>query len=251
MGILFSGLFAVIIFHHASISHYINRPITQVELSGIGQYVPEARANGLLQPLLGSGFFDFDVKLAKATLEEEPWVYAAAIKRSWPDTLSVAITEQVAIARWGEHGLINQYGNIFTPGANAALSTLPVLSGPDGAYGQMMEQYQRFSQILFPAGVRLTGLRLSARGSWELSINDETEIILGRLAPEEKLMRFVNFYNTQIVSSEMILESVDLRYENGIAVSSRMDLQNELAGIDGDPVLAIPEPFTSPGELEL
>ncbi|MEQ9210441.1 MAG: hypothetical protein RLN96_11465, partial [Pseudomonadales bacterium] len=33
MGILFSGLFAVIIFHHASISHYINRPITQVELS--------------------------------------------------------------------------------------------------------------------------------------------------------------------------------------------------------------------------
>ncbi len=114
-----------------------------------------------------------------------------------------------------------------------------------------MEQYQRLSQILFSSGLRLTGLTLSPRGSWELTLNDSASVMLGRVNIDGRLQRFVDFYNAHLVDSGEILESVDLRYENGIAVSTKMELQKEVAGIDHGPASEAPEPFALSGELEL
>lgn len=250
-GILVLGLVVGVVLNFSSISRYINRPITTIEVSGAGQFATDAKVTRLLQPLVGAGFFDLDVKLAQVTLEQDPWIFSAALKRSWPDTLRVDVAEQVAIARWGTDGLINQYGQIFTPQRTASLTSLPVLSGPQDAHEQMMEHYQRFSQILFAAGGRLTGLSLSPRGSWELTLNDETRVMLGRVDVEEKLQRFVDFYNTQFMASNVTLENVDMRYENGVAVSTGLEVQNELAGMDSNTAPGRPDSLALSGELEL
>ena len=249
--LLAAACVVLVLVNFSGIANYINRPITEITINNSGQHMPDSRVDALLAPQLGSGFFNFDVKLAKEILEQEPWVYAARVERVWPRSLSVSLVEQVAIARWGNAGLINQYGAIFTPSERRTLAALPLLTGPLGKHDVMMGQYQRFSQILFPAGVRLTGLDLSPRGSWQLTLDDHVAVMLGRADVENKLQRFVDFYNSGSLANDTVLNTVDLRYANGIAVSTGIELNKDLAGVSRGIEVPNPAVYALSGELEL
>ena len=164
----------------------------------------------------------------KQTLEQHPWVFRASVKRLWPDTLSLLLTEQVAIARWGESQLLNQLGEIFEPGNLEKIGALPKLTGPEQRQFEVMQQYQLLNQVLFPAGLKLTGLSLSSRGSWELSLNEDMRVVAGRSDVIEKVERFVGFYAAQSATQTAGIESVDLRYSNGMAIKNT---EQELAGV--------------------
>jgi len=204
-----------------SVSNFLNRPVSKVRIENQWQQINEGEVSALLASFMGNGFFDFDVEGVKQELEQHPWVLQASVKRVWPDTLSLQLTEQVAIARWGGRELLNQYGETFQPEGVENLLTLPLLTGPELLQKEVMEQYQRLSQILFPSGLRLNGLSLSRRGSWELVLNDGMQVVVGRDDVLEKTQRFVEFYDGQPDDLSSTFQSVDLRYGNGIAVKSR------------------------------
>ncbi len=212
----------------SQVSGFINRPITKVRIENVWQQISEAEVRILLIDFMGSGYFNFDVAGVKQKLEQHPWVERASIKKLWPDSLSLDLTEQVAIAHWGNTQLLNQKGEIFQPPGMERLSTLPILSGPEATQLQVMEQYQAINQLLFPSGLRLTGLELSPRGSWELNLNDSLRIVAGRSDVFEKLNRFIGFYDAQPSTQTAAYKVVDLRYENGIAIEK---LTKELAGV--------------------
>jgi cell division protein FtsQ len=138
------------------------------------------------------------------------------------------LLEQVAIARWGEHRLLNQYGELFQPDDMYKLNSLPLLTGPENNQQIVMEQYQKLNQILFPAGLRLSGLSLSKRGSWEYLLNDTMQVAAGRKDVLDKTQRFVDFYKSQALEKSSQFLSVDLRYGNGIAVKSS---ESEFTGV--------------------
>ena len=222
---LFVGLGLLIQQNYRDISRYLNRPVTKVRIENQWQQISNAEVRMYLASYMGSGFFDFDVNGVKQELEQHPWVSLATVKRIWPDTVSVQLTEQVAIARWGGSQLLNQRGEIFEPSNMENLSALPQLSGPELSQYEVMEQYQLFTQILFPAGLRLTGLSLSPRGSWGLTLNEEMQVAVGRIDVNKKLERFVDFYAGQPALQTALFQSIDLRYSNGIAIrSANLDL---------------------------
>jgi len=109
---------------------------------------------------------------------------------------------------------------MFEPPAAWNPAGLPALSGPTDSHNLVMEQFQLVSQLLFPAGLRLTGLRLSPRGSWDLQVNDSMEVAAGRTEVISRLNRFVEFYRAWPPAQMASIESVDLRYDNGIAVKT-------------------------------
>jgi len=210
------------------ISGFVNRPVTKIRMDVQWQQLDDTEINRMLGGTMAKGFFDIDVASIKNRLEQNPWVAQAAVKRIWPDTLALDITEHVAIARWGDTQLLNQYGEIFAPRDISSAANLPRLQGPEESQFLVMQQYQQFSQVLFPAGLKLTELELSSRGSWEVTLNESMELAVGRDNLTEKLERFVDFYMKQPKTKADLFEHIDLRYSNGIAVKSK---QQDLTGV--------------------
>lgn len=229
VAVLFLG-FGLIVFMNAdSLSQRLNQPVIKVRMENQWQRVSDVEVREMLSEYMGTGFFDFDVLGVKRTLEQHPWVRKADVKKIWPSSLGLHLTEEVAIARWSNGSLLNQYGEIFKPGVTSHLQQLPLLEGPADSQILVMEQYRAINQLFFPAGLRVTSLTLSDRGTWSLSLNDELEIIAGREEVLSRLGRFLAFYNAQeSVDIENML-AVDLRYSNGLAVRRLPDEVSELA----------------------
>ena len=91
-----------------------------------------------------------------------------------------------------------------------------------------MLQYQGLNQILFPAGLRLSGLSLSKRGSWEYLLNEQMQVAAGRDDVFEKTQRFIDFYLIQPFEESSQFLSIDLRYSNGIAIR---DTESNFTGV--------------------
>ena len=201
------------------VSHFINRPVTKVRMDNQWQRVSDVEVREILAPFMGAGFFNLDVAALKDELEAHDWIEQAAVKRLWPDSIAIHLSEEVALARWGEQGVLNQQGEVFMPADVNELVTLPRLSGPSGSQVDVMRRYQVISELLFRSGLRLTALDLSPRGSWQLSIDNDYTIVVGRDNVMDRLQRYVNFYRTSPELQAGPIESVDLRYDNGIAVN--------------------------------
>ena len=214
--------------NYQEVSRFLNRPVSKVRIENQWQQLNDAEIKQMLIPFMGIGFFVSDVDGIKQNLEQHPWIFKASVKRIWPDTLSLQLTEQVAIARWGENQLLNQQGEIFNPSNLDNLSTLPILRGPEQSQFEVMQQYQLLNQVFFPVGLRLTGLSLSSRGSWQLTLNDNMQVVVGRSDVIVKVERFVEFYVGQPATQTAQFESIDLRYSNGMAIKT---IQQEIAGV--------------------
>ena len=202
-----------------TISSFVNRPITKVKLENQWSKLSEREVSQLLSPYMGAGFFAFDVVQLKKDIERHPWVKQASVQRVWPDSVALHIDEKVAIARWGDKQLLSQQGEKFTPAQMGNASALPKLSGPEGSQQRVMEQYQFLNELFSPVDLRLSELTLSERGSWELVVNDQIAIAAGREKIRERVNRFIRFYQQESDFDRLAIASVDLRYDNGLAIA--------------------------------
>lgn len=212
-----------------SITGYVNRPVRTVKMENALQRVNEHDVREVLAGHLQDGFLGIDVREIKLALEEEPWIEQATVTRVWPDVLSVRIREEVAIARWGQESLLNQYGETFLPESLEQQQSLPQLSGPDGQQRRVMEQYQVFSQMLTMSGLRIHALDLSERGSWMLRLDNGVMVTIGRSDVMERLQRFITLHDRHLYSQMHEIEALDLRYHNGISVRKKAVLPDGIA----------------------
>lgn len=206
------------------INAYVNKPIRVVQMANPLQRANENSVREALAAHLSAGFFGLDVRAIKEQLEANPWVEKAVITRRWPDTLSVAITEEIAIARWGDDRLLNQYGESFAPELREDDFTLPLLKGPEGMERKVMEQYQVFSQMLSDTGLRVREIVLSDRGSWTLRMDNDLLVSIGRSDVMERVQRFKKFYEHHLFAQIDTVAAIDLRYKNGISIRNRTDM---------------------------
>ena len=220
---------ALVVPNRAAIGRYLNRPIAVVKIATPLNRVAEGEVTRLLAAYMHEGFFDINVVGAKQKLETHPWIARAEVKRVWPNSLALAIVEEIAIARWGEESLLNQHGQVFTPSRLDDTVSLPLLSGPEGSEARTMEQFQALSQLLFATGLRIEQLVLSDRNSWEFVVSGGTSIVAGKTAVRDKIKRFVAIYDKQIGNDIADIERIDLRYKNGFAVKKKQPEFSELA----------------------
>ena len=205
-------------------------PIKKVRVEGEFQQLAPDRLEAIVTDTVRGGFFNVNVEVIKKILLMDPWVHQVTVLRNWPDRLTVQVSEQVAVARWGDSGLINPDGVLFTPEPYTYPEGLPVLRGPTETYGQMLSQYQEFQKILMDTGYVISGLTLNDRRSWTMRLSNGPLLILGRKNILNRLARFVTYLKSGPSENLQEMETVDLRYTNGFAVRWKYKLYNSELG---------------------
>lgn len=219
---------AVIITAHAlwDSAAFIERtkfPLKVLRVEGAFEHVSTPELSAIIEPYTGEGFFETDVQAIKQALEELPWVERASVRRVWPDVLQVTVTEERAVARWSDQGLVNPAGKVFYPAARAAeLQKLPLLEGPPRTSVQVMNSFVKLNGQLAPLGLGIVRLSMDARRAWRLTLNNGMELTLGRKDSERQFERFVRFYPGTLDGRIADVKEVDLRYTNGFAVKWRL-----------------------------
>ena len=93
-----------------------------------------------------------------------PWVYAASVRRRWPDALVVNIEEQRPVARWGLDGFLNHEGEYFPGDFSDRWADLARLEGPEGSEVAMTRRYQNLESLLAPTGLQVVALHEDVLG---------------------------------------------------------------------------------------
>lgn len=204
-----------------SLWKWLDQPVDEVAVLGSARHLERDLLAEKIAAHLDSTLLKTDLNEVQLLVKEQPWVRVAGIRRHWPSRLEVMIEEEVPVARWGEHGLLNHQGDIFWPELKDEYRVLPRLSGPSPDTGRVMSQFHDLNQMFRPFGLSVTGLSLEARGAWTLTLDNEIQVVLGREAINERLQRFLSLYEQRLSEHAALIEQVDIRYTNGVAVRWR------------------------------
>jgi cell division protein FtsQ len=200
----------------------LNRPIQTVDIAGRFQRVsPLDVERAIRSSVHGAGLVSVDLAAVSRAVERLPWVDTASIARSWPRGLTVHIVEQVPAARWGESGLVNARGELFEGDARHIPLELPRLSGPEGSEPAVAQRYLAMQGRLIEAGMRLTALRLDARGAWEFDLDNGVTVRLGRKRVDERFETFIEVASKIVAQRAGDIAYVDMRYANGFSIGWR------------------------------
>jgi cell division protein FtsQ len=193
-------------------------PVRSVSFEGEFKHVDQQQLADALVKLVSGNIFLLDLDAIKARAEGVPWVHQASVRRRWPDGVHIRFTEQVLVARWGARAWVNADGEAVDLQGRPGVDGLPQLDGPPGMQYGVLEHYRGLSSILAPAGLRVVELRLSARRTWEILLDNGVALVVGKEEPEAKVARFARLYPTALAARSEQIKQVDLRYSNGFAV---------------------------------
>ena len=207
---------------------YLNKPSTlpikHAKIVGSFTHIERQPLQALLAPYLEVGFLGADFAPLKQCVLEMPWVEAIHVERVWPDTVVVHISEQQAIARWGNDGLLGASGQVFRPPLETFPKDLPLLQ--PGALDQpadLLQVYRQIAVILLPLHESVASLDGSEQYSWRVMTGHGTLLLLSKATSANRLnnselSNFARTYDKIFVQSQQHPVSVDLRYPNGFAV---------------------------------
>ncbi|MDB5874000.1 MAG: ftsQ [Ramlibacter sp.] len=187
------------------------------------------RAN--VAPRLAGNFFTVNLAGAREAFEAVPWVRSAVVRREFPNRLRVSLEEHRAAAFWGTDGegrLVNIFGEVFeaNPG-DVEAENLPRLAGPQGQSAVVLTMYRMLKPMFESLDLGLEQLALTSRGSWQLQLDNNAVIELGRGTPEEVVARTQRFVQTLAQATSRYgrrpdaLLSADLRHGEGYALRLR------------------------------
>jgi cell division protein FtsQ len=213
----------------------LDQEITQVAVTGRFQRVSPVEVEQAVKARVRDmGLVSVDLNAVQRAVEQLPWVDTATVERQWPRALNIRVVEQVPAARWGANGLLNTRGELFISEARHIPPELPRLSGPHGSEGEVARRYLAAQGQLTEAGMRLTAVRLDARGSWEFDLDNGITVRLGRRQVDERFTRFVEAGVGQITSHATDINYIDMRYTNGFAIGWRAGGQRVASGAPED-----------------
>lgn len=210
----------------------LNAPVEVVRVEGDLPEAGQARLRELLGAALPSGIFTLDVGALQARLLEESWVASASLRRVWPDTLRVTVEPEVPVARWRDEALLSNRGRIIAPLWDNAPGTLPSLSGPEGSAPQLMATYLRVAEMLQGHELTVARVEESAAGDIEVTLQGGVRLRLGTDAQVARLRRVDAVLSAALAAQLDRVDSIDARYDNGVAVAWR-------EGAAGERILAL------------
>ena len=83
-------------------------------------------------------------------------------------------------------------GLMLATGTRHVPLELAQLSGPDGSEDEVAQRYLASQGRVAEAGMRITALRLDARGAWEFDLANGVTVRLGRRQIDERFQRFMS-----------------------------------------------------------
>ena len=227
------GLSALCLFLAASWV-VMNRPmfnLNVIQVQGVNELPLKhvnsqiVRSTALLK--IKGNFFTANLESIRHSFEMVPWVRKASVRRAWPDRLIVTLEEHIPLGTWGDDGqILSLRGEVFT--ANLAEveeeSKLLEFSGPDGSEKDVLAHYLEFKAWLQPLALEPQAVDYSQRYAWLVRLNNGVVVKLGReennTVLQHRMQQLVRVYPELSSRLQGKIESVDLRYPNGLALKN-------------------------------
>ena len=204
------------------VSWALNQPVQTVAVEGRFQRVTPGDVERVVKGCVhGQGLLSVDLGAVRRAIHSLPWVDAVSVEREWPRGLTVLVVEQTAAARWGERGLLNVRGELFDTDERHIPPELAQLEGPPGKESLVAQRYLAAEGRLLQAGLRMTALRLDARGAWEFDLANGVTVRLGRRQVDERFEKFMSTALKLVTQRVEDIAYVDMRYTNGFAIGWR------------------------------
>ncbi len=193
-------------------------PLTRLRVHGQFERVDPALVRSVVLPHATRGFFAVRLQDAQAAIEKLPWVERAEVRKRWPDVLEVMVVEHRPFARWGRDRLLSDQGRLFPIPRDLAQAELPRLAGPDSQVQDVVTLYNEARALFAPLGFQVESLAMDRRGSWSLTLDSGTQVVVGRADARPRLGRFARLLPQLLAASPQRLQRADLRYTNGFAL---------------------------------
>lgn len=198
-------------------------PLSRLVVTGERHYTIN---DDIRQAILALGapgtFMTQDVDVIQQQIERLPWIKQVSVRKQWPDELKIHLVEYVPVARWNDLHMVDADGKSFSvPAERVGQQKLPLLYGPEGSEQDVLEGYQTLSSILAASKYTLKMAAMSARHSWQLALDSDVRLELGRDDRAGRLQRFIELYPVLLQQGQVeskCVSYVDLRYESGASV---------------------------------
>jgi cell division protein FtsQ len=178
-------------------------------------------------PRMHGNFFTTNLDSVRQAFEAVPWVHKATVRREWPNKLIVTLEEHTALGTWGEQGsLMSDKGDVFTANLAEAEEDADLIAfdGPDGSEKEVLARYADFKAWFAKISLTPEAVKYSGRYAWSVKLNNGMWVDLGReqnsSTLKQRVDRLLAVYPQLVASLQDSIESVDLRYPNGLALKS-------------------------------
>ncbi len=214
-------------------------PIKVVGIDGDFHHLDRQDLERVVAAAVAGNFFTLDVERIRKAADQLPWVDSTSVRRIWPDTLRMQVTEQTPLARWGEKKLVNIRGELFKPKREEIPGGLPLLKGEESSALEVVRRYQQMRTDMAKLGLEITHLELDLRRAWTVGFTNGLALYLGSEDTTQRLARFYRVFGTLKARPKERLLKVDMRYANGMAVrwellesETKNERKRRLSGVD-------------------
>jgi cell division protein FtsQ len=160
----------------------------------------------------------FDAEAARARVAGLPWIETASVRKIYPDTIEVVVTERTPFALW-QHGnqisVIEASGNVIAPFSNGRHARLPLMIGL-GAKERAAEFISRMKTHPELAA-RVKGYIRVAERRWDLRLENGVTIKLPESGEDAAITELLAMDAEDGLLSRDI-ETVDLRFADRVVV---------------------------------
>ncbi|MEM9532644.1 MAG: cell division protein FtsQ/DivIB [Pseudomonadota bacterium] len=192
-------------------------PIRWIEAAGPFERVSAEQIRSAAAPLVGQGFFAVDLDEVRRTVEGLPWIRSAGVRKRWPDTVSIRVLEHEPLAQWNQSQLVSEMGEVFSVSGAPRIGGLVRLEGPQGSAPEVVNFLEGLRSQLAGTGEDVVSLALSERGAWSAVLTSGIQVNLGSADLTRRLTRLTVALKRLPEGDSRRLQSLDLRYPNGLA----------------------------------
>lgn len=196
----------------------IDYPIQHVSLVTKGQHIDSALLKQVISDNIHGSFFSLDTDRLRRSLSSNPWVEYVSIRRVWPNSLFVEITERQPLVRWDDNGVLSDDGDVFYPAISSIPKDLPDFSAPLVQKDKILDFYSLIAPPLRSLGLSIQKLVVTDRLSWLLFLNNGIQVVICRDDIQNRFNRFIKLYPKVIGGRSQDVVSVNLCYPNGLAI---------------------------------
>jgi cell division protein FtsQ len=199
----------------------LDLPVERIDIANSLKRVTEQEIMAAAGPALDTGFLSVDLADVRQRVAAIGWVDTVSLRRIWPDTLRITVTEHQAAARWGDNGLLSTRGELFAEDLRREYLELPRLDGPEGSHRRIAEAYLAVRDRLARANLNLSVIRMDATGSFSIELAGGITVRIGRDEFDERIDRLFSVAVPSLETDFARVAYIDLRYPNGFAVGWR------------------------------
>lgn len=191
-----------------------------LQKDNLNQHERHELSNMLGSRVMGN-FLQADLQTYVDEISKVDWVEQVDIRRDWQHGLVINVTPRKAVAKFGSERLVDANGVVFRPADESQLD-LPYwmqLQGDARDAISMMQQVKQVNDWYLPLGLTLKEVIVTSRMTWLFRFDNGLRILVDNDNTSEKLYRLSVMLQNQLNSKLSKMQSIDLRYKNGMAVT--------------------------------